>query len=42
MAMPPYDRAIALPCRMSIFRDHWLCVHYLSLPMVERQVAGAP
>ena len=24
---PPYDRAIALPCRMSIFRDRWLCVH---------------
>ena len=22
---PPSDRAIALPCRMSIFRDRWLC-----------------
>ncbi len=25
MPKPPYDRAIALPCRMSIFRDRWLC-----------------
>jgi hypothetical protein len=24
---PPYDRAIALPCRMSIFRDRWLAAH---------------
>ncbi len=24
---PPYDRAVVLPCRMSIFRDRWLCVH---------------
>lgn len=23
MSAPPYDRAIALPCRMSVFRDRW-------------------
>ena len=26
-SQPPYDRAVALPCRMSIFRERWLCVH---------------
>jgi hypothetical protein len=25
-SQPPYDRAIVLPCRMSIFRDRWFSV----------------